>query len=142
MIQRSRHIFWGLSALAVVLLVVGVVHAVRPDAAAGGAPAGLAAVTRDDGGVRLTLSTLPGPYFAGELLPVTLTLTNRGEAAISYVGTLPSGLCTDPALRVDLSSDAAYAAPLAVVSPMPSCPYIPLTPHSLAPGKTLRLATT
>ncbi len=141
MIQRSRHVFWGLSALAIVIAVIGVVHAVGPGASPGGAPGGLAAVTRDDGGVRLTLSTLPGPYFTGELLPVTLTLTNNSGTTVSYVGTLPSGLCTDPALDVRLSSGGQDISPLAVVSPMPSCPYIPLTAHPLAPSKTLRLAT-
>ena len=102
--RRSRRaVGVGATVLAVVIAVIGVVHAVGPGTEAS-VPNGLATVTRDDGGVRLTLGTLPGPYFASELLPVTLTLTNDSGATIPYVGTLPPGLCAFPALDMRLSS--------------------------------------
>ncbi|HKO23839.1 MAG TPA: hypothetical protein VJY65_03770, partial [Chloroflexota bacterium] len=60
---------------------------------------GVSAVRKDQG-LQLALSVPRGPYFRGELLPVTLVLTNNSGTPIRYLGSLTSRVCTYPALDV------------------------------------------
>jgi hypothetical protein len=95
---------------------------------------------RTDQGLQLALSVPRGPYFRGELLPVTLVLTNNSGTPIRYLGSLTSRVCTYPALDVRLASGGQGVSPL-FLQFVHSCPLIPMVPHTLRPGRSLRLTT-
>src|SRR5436309_277759 len=94
---------------------------------------GVSAV-RNDMGLQLALSVPRGPYFRSELLPVTLVLTNNSGTPIRYLGSLPGGACSDSALDVRLTSGGQDVGPLSLPF-APSCPGVPLVPHTLRPGR-------
>jgi hypothetical protein len=69
-----------------------------------------------------------------------LVLTNNSGTAISYLGSLPARVCSYPALDVRLASGGQDIGPLSLPF-MASCPLIPMVPHTLRPGRSLRLTT-
>lgn len=93
---------------------------------------------RDDEGLQLALALPRGPYFQNELLPITLTLTNRSDRSIPYDGTSVYAICRDPALSVTATRNGQYLAPVAIGF-MPSCPAIRPVSHALRPSKSLRM---
>ncbi|HKC73606.1 MAG TPA: hypothetical protein VKF37_05320, partial [Chloroflexota bacterium] len=94
---------------------------------------GVRAVRTDDG-LRLALSVPRGPYFRTELLPVTLVLTNNSGMPIRYLGSPTSRVCSYPALDVRLASGGQDVGPLSLPFALPSCPPMPVIPHTLRPG--------
>src|SRR5439155_13084199 len=88
---------------------------------------------RDDQGLQLVLSVPRGPYFRSELLPVTLVLTNNSGTPIPYLGSLTSRGCSSPALDVRLARGGQDVGPLSLPFAMPSCPPMPVIPHTLRP---------
>jgi hypothetical protein len=103
-------------------------------------PAQGVSAVRNDQGLQLALSVPRGPYFRTELLPVTLVLTNNSGTPIPYLGSLPGGACSYPTLEVRLASGSQDVGPLSLSFAI-SCPSMPAVPHTLRPGRSLRLTT-
>jgi hypothetical protein len=85
------------------------------------------------GGLQVSLYLPRGPFFLGELLPVTVSLSNHSAKAIGYLGA-PTAIACIPALRADLTggSPPLYTLPAML---LPHCP-APLL-RRLGAGQTL-----
>src|SRR5207244_8177367 len=70
--------------------------------------------------------------------PVTLVLTNNSGTPIPYLGSLAPGVCRYPALDVRLASGGQEISPLSLPFTM-HCPNMLAVPHTLRPGRSLRL---
>ncbi|HEY7985047.1 MAG TPA: hypothetical protein VID73_12805 [Ktedonobacterales bacterium] len=90
----------------------------------------------DAGGLRLTLSIAPGPYFLRELLPVSVSLENHTRATAHVDGGASTGGC-DGAFAVTQDGGDAPTYQLPAASFPYSCPG-PL-PTDLAPGALAHL---
>lgn len=91
---------------------------------------------RDDGGLRLAISVPRWRFFRGELVPVTLTLTNHTGRTVHYSGALRPALCRPSALNATAMRNGQYVSPIAVALSY-HCPMIPLMSSPLAPGASL-----
>ena len=97
--------------------------------------------TRDDCGLRLTIGLPPGPYFRSELLPVALTVVNRGSRALSY-----GSSCFGPLFDVRLLRGRGALLPLGLIDTFgcgPGISFAPTLPppHMLPPGGSLAFRT-
>lgn len=115
--------------------------AVGAGTGAGRSAAGAFGAVRDDGGLRLSISVPHWRFFRGELVPVTLTLSNRSGRPVAYLSSYAGGVCSFSALGVAISSGGQYVAPLSVQAPVLSCPPPRLPFPTLAPGQTVRVRT-
>lgn len=88
------------------------------------------------GGLRLRMSIPAGAYFLGELLPITITLTNRSGQAIGYAGAPVPSVCGS-ALTVSLAGGSApfYRVPMLDAVPCPS----PVMGGNLGAGRSLTI---
>jgi len=91
--------------------------------------------TRDDCGLRLTIGLPPGPYFRSELLPVALTVVNRGTRAVSYLTS-----CFGPLFDVSLVGERGGVLPLEIHA-YRGCGFDQLPSHALLPGGSLVFRT-
>lgn len=87
------------------------------------------------GGLRLRMSIPAGAYFLGELLPITITLTNGSGQAIGYAGVPAPSVCGS-ALTVSLAGSAPfYRVPWLDAVPCPGSD----TLGSLGTGRSLTI---
>jgi len=91
---------------------------------------------RSDHGLELRLSIPAGPYFQTELLPVTLTLTNRSGAPATYYGTPGDAVCGWSMFNLALSQEGKPIYPLAL-DYFISCPWLRVNPARLLPGASI-----
>ncbi len=86
--------------------------------------------TGTDRGVQASFQTLPGPYFLGELLPITATIANHSGASITVLGP-PASAWTGTWVVASGGSAPSYLLPYLLMR----CP----PPHGkqLAPGTSL-----
>jgi hypothetical protein len=141
LIDRQRRVVWGalFVVLSLTLLAIMAGRATLSSRASTHLPPvqGVSAARTADG-FQLALNVPRGPYFRSELLPVTLVLTNNSGTPIRYLGSLAPGVCSYPALDVRLARGGQDVAPLSLPLFM-HCPFIPMIPHTLRPGGSLRL---
>jgi len=127
LIDMTRsHRLWGTLSLVATLAVAGAPHAVTR--VQSGAPL---TAQGTDHGVQVTFQAPPGPYFLGELLPITATIANHAGAPVTVDG-LPEGtICT--------GSWPAAAPPPSFPLPylLMRCPPPPVFGKPLAPGASL-----
>jgi hypothetical protein len=143
LIDRQRRVVWGalLVVLSLTMLAITAGRATLSSRASTRlSPVQGVRAVRNDQGLQLALSVPRGPYFRTELLPVTLVLTNNSGTPIRYLGSLAPSACTYSALDVRLTSGGQDVGPLSLPLFM-RCPLMPMIPHTLRPGRSLRLTT-
>jgi len=91
--------------------------------------------TRDDCGLRLTIGLPPGPYFRRELLPVALTVVNRGIRPLEYATS-----CLGPLFYVSLLGGRGELWPVGLIDFI-GCGPSPLSRQLLPPGGSLVFRT-
>ncbi len=121
-----RHVLCAAFPLVVLLAVAG---ASRGAAHAEGASPVTASGA--DRGVRVAFQAPPGPYFLGELLPITATITNRSGAAVTVAGPPTTSGCAGTWVVASGGSPPSYVLPLLPIS----CPGS--GGESLAQGQSL-----
>ena len=134
--MRRKHVTRaGLALLAVVALYIAYTDLVAPflpsmDSVDVSMASG---ATVRGGGLQMSLHLPRGPFFLGELLPVTVSLSNHSAKAVGYLGA-PTGDACVPAFQVDLTggSPPLYTLPAML---HPQCP-APM-PRQLGAGQTL-----
>jgi hypothetical protein len=135
---RRKHVTRaGLALLAVVALYVAYSDLVAPllpsmDSVDVSMASG---ATVRAGGLQMALYLPRGPFFLGELLPVTVSLSNHSAKAIGYLGAPTANACV-PAFQVDLTggSPPLYTLPAMLI---PHCP-APM-PRQLGAGRALAI---
>ena len=91
--------------------------------------------TRDDRGLRLTIGLPPGPYFRSELLPVALTVVNRGIRPLEYATS-----CLGPLFYVSLLGGRGGLWPVGLIDFI-GCGPSPLSRQLLRQGGSLVFRT-
>ena len=97
---------------------------------------GTLVAVRSDHGLELRLSVPAGPFFATELLPITLTLTNRSSTPATYHGTPGDSLCGGGVFDLELLQQGRYVEPLDLGFAM-DCPPPLVRPARLPAGAAL-----
>jgi len=69
-----------------------------------------------DRGVEVAFQAPPSPYFLGELLPITATITNQSGAAITVTGPPTNSGCAGTWVVASGGSPPSYALPLLPIS--------------------------
>ncbi len=111
--RRSMHILNTLAAILLVGLLIGgslvlfrrspqsTTSGPTPASGLGGTPV---TVHAESGGLGMSMSVTPGPYFLSELVVVDMTLTNPTRTTFHLLGRLTSGsFCKGPVLNAYLS---------------------------------------
>jgi len=129
LIDMTRsHRLWGALALVATLAVASAPHALPR------AQSGVPLTTQGtDHDVQVTFQAPPGPYFLGELLPITATIANHAGAPVTVDGPPEGTICTDTWVVASGGSPPSFPLPLLPMRRPPP----PVFGEPLAPGASL-----
>src|SRR5579872_7110643 len=96
-----------LTVISVLLAGSPLMAGAGPAAAAGGP----LRATASGSGVRVTLAVSPGPYFLGELLPITVTLTNGSSGPVYFAGSPEVSTCSGGWIVLSGGTAPRYTVP-------------------------------